>query len=150
MMSMTVAGALNLVWVAAALVAMGLLTYHERRRYSRLRDRFRRGFAVFLAAVALFPCISASDDFVRFGQMSAGPGAAGEVVAAAPDGSGESHAIHLARLLQVLESFQLSAASRLLVTLGFCSLVVVAVQFSQERSVVSPSSRAPPLVLTTI
>jgi hypothetical protein len=142
---MTVAGALNLIWVAAALVAMGLVTYHERHRYSRLRDRFRRAFAVFLAAVALFPCISASDDLVRFGQMSAGPGAASEFVAAVPDGSGENHAIHLARLLQVLESFQLSAAPRLLVTLGFCSLIVLAVQFSQEHSVVSPSSRAPPL-----
>ena len=141
-MSMTIAGALNVVWVAAALVALGLLVYHERRRYSHLRDRFRRGFAVFLAAVALFPCISASDDLVRFGQMPAGPKAA--IGATAPDAASSGRATHLARLLQVLESFQLSAPARLPVTLGSCGLIVPAAKSSQERSVLSPSCRAPP------
>jgi len=141
---MTVAGALNLVWVAAAFVALGLLAYHERRRCSCLGDRLRRGFAVFLAAVALFPCISASDDLVRFGQMTASSNAAIEVLSAAPGGSSEGHATHLARLLQVLESFQLSTPARLLVTLGSCGLIVPAGTVSQERNALSPSSRAPP------
>ena len=143
---MTLAGALNLIWVAAALSALGLLAWRERHRFSRLRDRFRRGFAVFLAAVALFPCISASDDFVRFGQMASNPNAATEMAAATPDASGEGRTIHLAQLLQVLESFQLSAAARLLVALGFFSLTPSAAESGPERSVPSPSSRAPPML----
>src|SRR5580658_5134998 len=118
---MTVAGALNLFWVLSVLVALGVLVSIERHRRARFRDRCRRGFAVVLAAVALFPCISASDDFVRFGGlMTPGQSAEAGVSAANWDASAEGHSVHLARLLQVLDSFQLSAAAWLLVTLFFC------------------------------
>lgn len=59
--------ALNVVW---ALLCISAVVCHWRweRRHSRAhsrRIRFYRALCVFLAAVALFPCISASDDRVR-------------------------------------------------------------------------------------
>src|SRR5215469_18344839 len=113
---MSVADGLNLFWALGALTAMGFLALRERRHRSRLRDRCRRGFVVFLAAVAVFPCISASDDLVRFGVMPAARRAEGvKVEAVVPASSGPSHAVHLARLLEALESFQIAVAIEALV-----------------------------------
>ena len=142
---MTVADALNLFWALGALAAIGLLVFRERRRGSRLRDRCRRGFVVFLAAVALFPCISASDDLVRFGVMPAVRRAEGvKLEAAAPASSGSSHAVHLARLLEALESFQIAVAIEVLVALCFFTWILFAAEFVSERIALSPTSRAPP------
>src|SRR5579863_1855132 len=109
---MTVASALNLVWLFTALVLLGSLIAAERRRHARLKDRLRRACAVFMAAVAFFPCISASDDFVRFGEMEPGTGLAAGVHAAVPANSAGEH-VHLARLLQVLDSFQITTRPEL-------------------------------------
>ena len=142
---MTVADGLNLLWALGALAAIGLLAFQERRRVSRLRDRCRRGFVVFLAAVALFPCISASDDLVRFGVMPAALRAEGvKIEAAVPASSGSGHAINLARLLEALESFQISVAIEVLVALCFSTWVLFAAELAAERSAYSPTSRAPP------
>ena len=142
---MTVADGLNLFWALGALAALGVLAFQERRRASRLRDRCRRGFVVFLAAVALFPCISASDDLVRFGVMPAARRAESvKIKAAVPANSGSSHAVHLARLLEALESFQISVAIEVLVALCFFTWVLFAAEFAAERIAYSPISRAPP------
>lgn len=142
---MTVPGALNLIWAVCVLVALGLLFYAERRRRAPFRDRCRRGFAVFVAAVALFPCISASDDFVRFGLMPGGQSAQAEVRGATSDGAtDQGHTVQLARLLQVLDSFQLSAAAWLLVTFFFYFLLIRRAGVSPERWALAPSSRGPP------
>jgi hypothetical protein len=145
---MTVADGLNLFWALGALVALGLLALRERRRGTRLRERCRHGFVVFLAAVALFPCISASDDLVRFGVMPAALRAQGTTVeSAVPASSGSSHAVHLARLLEALESFQISVAIAALVALCFFTWVLFAAEFAAERIAFSPTSRAPPTPL---
>ena len=142
---MTVADGLNLLWALGALAAIGLMAFRERRRVSRLRDRCRRGFVVFLAAVALFPCISASDDLVRFGVMPAALRAEGvRIEAAVPANSNSSHAVHLARLLEALESFQIAVAIEALVALCFFTWVLFAAEFSLERITLSSTSRAPP------
>lgn len=142
---MTVAGGLNLFWVLSVLVALGVLASAERHRRGRLRDRCRRGFAVFLAAVALFPCVSASDDLVRFGLMvPTSQTVQTELKGAATDTSSEAHTVHLARLLQILDSFQLSAAGWLLVTLFFCSLFICMTRLSPECCAVAASIRGPP------
>jgi hypothetical protein len=142
---MTVAGALNLFWVLSVLVALGVFVSIERRRRAQFRARCRRGFAVFLAAVALFPCISASDDLVRFGLMvPAGQSAQVEPGAASADNPAEAHSLHLARLLQILDSFQLSAAGWLLVTLFFCALFICLARVNPECWAVAASIRGPP------
>jgi hypothetical protein len=142
---MTVADGLNLLWGLGAVAAIGLLAFQERRRVSRLRDRCRRSFVVFLAAVALFPCISASDDLVRFGVMPAALRAEGaKLDAAVPANSSSSHAVHLARLLEALESFQIAVAIEALVALCFFTWVLFAAEFASERITLSSTSRAPP------
>lgn len=146
---MTVADGLNLFWALGAVSAIGLLAFRERRRRSRLRDRCRRGFVVFLAAVALFPCISASDDLVRFGVMPAALRSQGtKVQAAVPARSGSSHAVHLARLLEALESFQIAVAIEVLIALCFFTWVLFAAEFAAERIALSPTSRAPPYLIS--
>jgi len=140
---MTVAGGLNLVWLLSALVALGVFVYWERGRRSRFRERCHRVFAVFLAAVALFPCISASDDLVRFGAMTRGENAP-IAVSAASDDSSQSRAIRLARVLQVLESFQLSAAAWLAVTFVFCALFIWLCPLSPECRAAAALIRGPP------
>ncbi len=142
---MTVADGLNLFWALGALAAIGLLAFRERHRVSRLRDRCRRGFVVFLAAVALFPCISASDDLVRFGVMPAVRRVEGvKLEAAVPAKSGSGHAVHLARLLEALESFQIAVAIEVLVALCFCNWVLLTAEFAAERMALTPTGRAPP------
>jgi hypothetical protein len=100
---------------------------------------------VFLAAVALFPCISASDDLVRFGVMPAARRAEGvQLETATPANPGSGHAVHLARLLEALESFQIAVAIEALVALCFFTWVLFAAEFASERIALSPTSRAPP------
>ena len=66
---------LNLLWVTVCAGALGL---HFWRNYFRegaqtQAVRLRRTLSVLLAAVALFPCISASDDRVRLGDLDSAP-----------------------------------------------------------------------------
>src|SRR5690349_10952598 len=58
---------LNLGWAA---LCAGALLWHWRREHKQAhrqswRTQLLRGLSVFVAAVSLFPCISASDDYVR-------------------------------------------------------------------------------------
>lgn len=140
---MSIASGLNLFWALTVLVALGVLVHAERRRRARLRDRCRRGFAVFLAAVALFPCISASDDLVRFGAMPGAESARATVSTISAESS-QGRSVHLARLLQVLESFQLSSAAWLALTLVVCFLFIRLRQLSPECSAVPALIRGPP------
>jgi len=66
---------LNLFWVMVCATALGV---HFWRNYFREctqthAARLRRTLSVLLAAVALFPCISASDDRVRLGDLDSAP-----------------------------------------------------------------------------
>jgi len=140
---MSIASGLNLFWAFSVLVALGVLVCAERHRQARLLDRCRRGFAVFLAAVALFPCISASDDLVRFGAMPGTESARAAVSAVSSEGS-QGRGVHLARLLQVLESFQLSSAAWLALTFVVCFLFIRLRQLSPECWAVPALIRGPP------
>jgi hypothetical protein len=140
---MTVASGLNLVWLVSVLVALGVLVYWERGRRARFRERCHRAFAVLLAAVALFPCISASDDLVRFGALSRGGNTQVAVSATSADSS-QARSVRLARLLQVLESFRLSAAAWLAVTLIFCALFIRLRPLSPECWAAAALIRGPP------
>ena len=142
---MSLADWLNILWAASAVTALGALALRERRHRSRLRDRCRRGFAVFLAAVALFPCISASDDLVRFGIMPAALSVQGPAIhTAAQDQSDGRHAIHLARLLEALESFQIAMAIAALVAICFFAWVRFRAEYATGRTALAPTSRGPP------
>ena len=66
---------LNFAW---ALLCVGALVCNWWRERERVRPRSRRvrllrELSVFLAAVLLFPCISASDDCVRLQDLNSAP-----------------------------------------------------------------------------
>jgi hypothetical protein len=138
--------ALNLIW---ALFCVGALVYHvrsERRRGSSATRRSRaiRALALLLAVVSLFPCVSASDDSVRFEYLGQ------RLPASHPNESkqGPGNALAtLVRLLESLESVQVPLIVALSVSLYFFSLVLVEWRKGQDRLAPKRSGRAPPAAL---
>ena len=66
---------LNLAWMLLCISALSAQVWMDRRR-SRARNRrirVRRSLSVLIAALALFPVISASDDRVRLADLNAIP-----------------------------------------------------------------------------
>jgi len=136
--------ALNLVW---ALVGAGsLVVLAARDVFCRIPfwDRCRRALVVFIACVALFPCVSASDDMVQFEHLQVSPRTGGEVVGALPVKRAEKPALYLARLLESLENFQISTARQLLLTLCLLALVGTFSDQGVERPLPSRLGRSPP------
>jgi len=140
--------ALNVVW---ALFCVGALVYHFRAERGRnaaggRRARAMRALALFLAVVSLFPCVSASDDSVRFeyldSQSAPGPHHSGD----SKPTSGKGLAT-LVRLLESLESVQIPLIWALLVSLCFFLLVLAEWRKGQDRPAPKRSGRAPPPLL---
>lgn len=140
--------ALNLVW---ALFCVGALVYHVRSERNRgasgtRRARAVRALALFLAVVSLFPCVSASDDSVRFEYW----GYSHRAPAGHPGESKQNPGTALAtlvRLLESLESVQIPLIVTLSVSLLFFTLVLVEWRKGQDRLIPQRSGRAPPSVL---
>lgn len=138
--------ALNLLWlilVFSALVSYGV-SGRKRRGFSLLRRIFG-GVAVFLASLALFPCISASDDLVQlewYGLHSK------HAPAHDKDGAGHRHPekslATLVRLLEALEAAQLVQACSLVVLLLALAMVSLPASRLTARSTPNCSGRAPP------
>ena len=135
--------ALNLLW---ALFCVGAVVYHvklerRRRQIGSHRARAIRAVALFLAVVSLFPCVSASDDSVRFQYLDS--------TQRAPDphhpnpASGKSLAT-LVRMLEALESVQVPLILALSVSLCFFTMVLVEWRQGQDRRLPKRSGRAPP------
>ncbi len=141
---MTFDAALNLVWALVGAVALGALAVRDVRRRTPFWDRCRGALAVFIASVALFPCVSASDDLVRFERLQVSSQAASAVASPLPEKRGEKPALYLARLLESLENFQISTACRFLVTLFFLALVAAFSHQRVERPLPCPLGRSPP------
>jgi hypothetical protein len=65
---------LNLFWVLLCLTGLGVHFWRSRNHNAQTAAaRVRRTLSVLVAAVALFPCISASDDRVRLGSADTLP-----------------------------------------------------------------------------
>lgn len=128
---------------------MGTFALVEVRRFrsSSHRARLKRGLAVFVAMVALFPCVSASDDLVTLRSFN--------VLAhhTAPDAMVQEHAktgqppLDLARLLEVLENFQIARALFLILVVTFLAVVVRPSTAQITQSLATASERSPPLPL---
>jgi len=99
--------------------AMAAVLVSERRRCTTPRARAQRLASVLLVTVSLFPCVSASDDVISFGYVSAGLETRSGFGHPVPDHSDSNAAIYLA--LQNLEHLQITAFYTLLV--AFASLV---------------------------
>jgi len=147
---MTVESGLNLAWAlfAVAALAVFVVCERQRRRGTTLAARCRRGLAVFVAAVALFPSVSVSDDFVRIKSLQVGTPASAQIGSPVNTNSSDTPGIYLARLSDALENSQISSIRGLLVTLCFFALVGVPFEHGRDRSLPSFASRAPPLSLS--
>ena len=141
---MTLDTALNLVWVLVGTAALGALAARDLCRRVPLWDRCRRALAVGIACVALFPCVSASDDLVQFERLKASSRSLAKVVDALAVKRVEKPALYLARLLESLENFQISSAHRLLFTLCLLALVGTFSNQGVERPLPSRLGRSPP------
>lgn len=103
--------ALNLVWALVGVVALGALGVSELRRGAvTLQSRCRRGIAVLVATVALFPCISASDDLVCLEQLQVGPAKRAEFAQGQTKESNQRLGLSLALQLESLENFLISSS----------------------------------------
>ena len=138
--------ALNLLW---ALFCVAALVFHVRSERQRTRAgsgkaRVIRAVAVFVAAVSLFPCVSASDDSVRFEYLGSTQGAPSPLH---PNQSKENPGKSLAtlvRLLETLESVQVPLIWALWINLCFFALVLVEWRKGQDRMAPRRFGRAPP------
>jgi hypothetical protein len=141
---MTFDTALNLVWALVGGGAIGALAARDVCRVVPLRDRCRRSLVVFIACVALFPCVSASDDMVQFERLQVNSQSGGRVVAGLPVKRGEKSALYLACLLESLENFQISAACQFLLTLFLMALVGMLSDQGIKQPLPSRLGRSPP------
>ena len=131
---------LNLVWLAISLAA---LVWFAR---SSGRGRGRRVFAVCMMAVAIFPCVSDSDDLFNFSQLRIPTNHRGGVgTVPAPEDSREKESINLARLLETLEHYQVSGIYIFSLAL-FCIAGLISLRpVCATRPILCNSGRAPPL-----
>jgi hypothetical protein len=140
---------LNLVWLGISVAVLLLFTLGElRRRASRPASTVRRAIAVFFVAVALFPCVSASDDLFSFAflqsHLEKHQGAGTTPVP--PEDSQEKAHLHLARILQSLDHLQLSGLSALAVTFFCVAIVRLSRPMARAVSLLRRAGRAPPAV----
>lgn len=111
---------------------------------SRGWQRVCRTLAISLACISLFPCVSASDDSVRFRYFESTRSDPRH-----PDGDhskkpAEKSLATLVRLLEALESVQVSALWVLAVALGFYILATVQWNPGKEHFLPRRLGRAPP------
>ncbi len=120
---MTIDATLNAVWAALALAGVAGAAFS---RASTARSRLRRAAVALLAAVALFPCISTSDDLFLFQPSSQDPHRA------------------VANLLDSLQNYQVVGIYLLLVTFGCFTLIRGDFQRLPEFALPVSAGRSPP------
>ena len=137
--------ALNLVWALVGVVALGGLGFSEMRRgAATMQSRYRRGLAVLVATVALFPCISASDDLVCLEQLQIGSAKRAEFAQGQSQESNQRMGLYLALQFESLENFQISSACFGLITVSQFARVGPHAVRCCERPLPSRAGRAPP------
>ena len=139
---------LNVLW---ALFCAAAVVYHIRaerlRRSGSPQARIFRGVALFLAVVSLFPCVSASDDSVRYEYLDTNQSTPAKPHSApAPRAPEKSH-VMLVRMLEALESVQVPLIWAFSITLCFFALVCVEWRRSLDRFLPRSTGRDPPLSL---
>lgn len=137
--------ALNLIWALVGVVALVTLGVAELRRgAATLRSRCRRGIAVLIATVALFPCISASDDLVCLEFLNTSSPAHTEFLSPRLKEGTHRPTLSLAMQLESLENFQISSAKFSFAILARSDRVAQRVVQCCERPLPSRADRAPP------
>ena len=130
---------LNLVWAAVCLAAFAWFFTSQRRRIAY------RALALAIALVSLFPCVSASDDWVRLQFLGAASHSEGTPKDSSGDQPDQKALATLVRMLEALESVQVGVALALAVVLCLFALEVVPIYRSLDRFLPARAGRAPPL-----
>ena len=143
----TVGVFLNLLWVGLCIGAALLQLRSDIWRRATTRSRIHSGLAVFLAVVALFPCVSATDDFARLDYLASQTQSQSETL---PD-PGHDHSLgSLVRLFEILEAAQISVCLTIATTLLLFALVRSIRPRSIDRLIPALSGRAPPSLASTL
>lgn len=142
---------LNIVWALVGVVALTALAVSKRRRHATsLWSRGQRGIAVAIAAVVLFPCISASDDLIWLEQLHFAHANHYGFPAPNPNGSNHGPRPDLAALLGSLENSQISTVSPLFTTIYFYDCVRPQTIQGCERPLPARAERGPPQTTSSL
>jgi len=139
--------ALNLIWLGIGVTALVLLGIAElRQRSSRPYWILRRALAVFFVTVALFPCVSASDDLFSFAFLQTRLGKHGTTgtTTTPPEDAKEKANLHLARMLQSLDHLQICGIQALAITFFCLALVSFNRAVIPVRDLLCRAGRSPP------
>jgi hypothetical protein len=143
---LTLDSVLNLIWAAIAVVALALLARSERSRMGSRWMRVRRAAAVTLMALALFPCVSVSDDLFSFSFLRTQLGGHGGYGSPVPESSKDTSGnLQLFRLLQTLDHFQISAVCALAVSFFCLGLTLRYHRPTVRGTAILLTGRAPPV-----
>jgi hypothetical protein len=138
---------LNLLWAAIGVSALALLAFSESGRAGSARRRLYRLCSVAMVLLALFPCVSASDDYFCFSLLQTHSGKHGGVGAPLPeDPDGRTAGQHLARLFQALDHVPLASVYSLTVMLVCVALVDSGGRAASPAAVLCRTGRAPPSI----
>lgn len=132
---------LNLAWAAVCLTAFTWFLCVEHRRASRGKI-ISRAVALGLALVSLFPCVSATDDAVRL-QFFA-PATTDQHHPPTTPQPDKKNLGTLVRLLEALDSVQISVSLVLSFCLYLFALALIETHQSLERFSPIRAGRAPP------
>lgn len=139
---------LNLAWAAICLAAFAwLIAVEKRRGQATRRTIIYRAVALSLALVSLFPCVSASDDWVRlqfFGASTAAPDTGNSHKAPVSNEPDKKALGTLVRLLEALDSVQITVSLALSIVLCLFALALVESHCSLDRFAPARAGRAPP------
>lgn len=133
---------LNLLWLAISVCACLLLAHHERLRATP--GRMRRWIAVLTLTLALFPCVSVSDDEASLWFLNTHSQRGGVGGTPVEEREKESAAQSLARLFDTIETFQLQGVWALLVSVSFFAMTLRPARRLRECFCFALSGRAPP------
>ena len=146
MTSLTVDAALNLLWLA---ISVSAIAWFSRRNSApgTGQGRLRRFFAVCMMAVAIFPSVSDSDDLFNFSLLRIPTSERGGVgTVPSPEDSREKDNLHLARMLETLEHFQVTGFYVFALAIFSLGAMVSLRPACATRVICCNSGRAPPLV----
>ena len=145
MLPVTLHAALNLLWLAISVSALAWFWSSEWRR--RIPGRRQRLLAVCALCVTLFPTVSDTDDLFTFSLIPINGTVHGSVGSAPPpEDSREKSTLHLARLLETLDHYQITAVYALILMLFCIALSLLPRTASESRTLLCNAGRAPPAV----
>jgi hypothetical protein len=135
---------LNLLWLAISVCALAWFWRSESRRPNS--GRWRRLLAICALCIAVFPSVSDTDDLFTFSLIQVPGNPHGGVGSSPPppeDGR-EKSTLHLARVLETLDHYQITAIFAVILALFSIALSFVPRLAWETRSLLCSAGRAPP------